>query len=260
MSVIVGRDAAASTQARGEVRLGRASRPTGARSSTRDDIDLIDICSPGDSHAEIAIAALDAGKHVLCEKPLANTVEEAERMAEAAERAAERGVRSMVGFTYRRVPGARVRARARAAGRIGEVRQVARELPAGLARRRERPDDLAARQGAGRLRLARRHRRARHRRSSSSSPGRRSTGLWHAAHLRHRAPAARRERRPVSGTASEPSAARSRSTTRPGSPGARRGGAIGELRGDPVRAPGARTPSGSRSAARGVRSSSTSRR
>ena len=46
----------------------------------RDDIDLIDICTPGDSHAEIAIAALAAGKHVLCEKPLANTVAEAEAM------------------------------------------------------------------------------------------------------------------------------------------------------------------------------------
>ena len=70
----------------------------------RDDIDIVDIVTPGDSHAEIAIAALDAGKHVLCEKPLANTVAEAEAMADAAARAAARGVRSMVGFTYRRVP------------------------------------------------------------------------------------------------------------------------------------------------------------
>ena len=70
----------------------------------RDDIDIVDIVTPGDSHAEIAIAALEAGKHVLVEKPLANTVEEAEAMADAAARAAERGIRSMVGFTYRRVP------------------------------------------------------------------------------------------------------------------------------------------------------------
>ncbi len=53
---------------------------------TRDDIDVIDICTPGNTHAEIAIAALEAGKHVLCEKPLANTVAEAEAMAAAADR------------------------------------------------------------------------------------------------------------------------------------------------------------------------------
>jgi predicted dehydrogenase len=59
----------------------------------RDDIDVIDIVTPGDTHAEIAIAALEAGKHVLCEKPLANTVAEAEAMADAAARAAGRGIR-----------------------------------------------------------------------------------------------------------------------------------------------------------------------
>src|SRR6185436_7424535 len=42
----------------------------------RDDIDLIDVCTPGDTHAEITLAALAAGKHVLCEKPLANSVAE----------------------------------------------------------------------------------------------------------------------------------------------------------------------------------------
>jgi len=70
----------------------------------RDDVRIVDICTPGDSHAEIAVAALEAGKHVLCEKPLATTVAEAEAMADAARRARARGVRSMVGFTYRRVP------------------------------------------------------------------------------------------------------------------------------------------------------------
>jgi predicted dehydrogenase len=90
----------------------------------RDDIDVIDIVTPGDSHAEIAIAALNAGKHVLCEKPLANTVEEAEAMAAAAARAAERGVFAMVGFTYRRVPAATLARDLVAAGRIGDIRQV----------------------------------------------------------------------------------------------------------------------------------------
>jgi predicted dehydrogenase len=64
----------------------------------RDDIGLVDICTPGDSHAEIAIAALDAGKHVLCEKPLATGVAEGEAMVAAAERAAPGGVKAMVAF------------------------------------------------------------------------------------------------------------------------------------------------------------------
>jgi predicted dehydrogenase len=94
---------------------------------TRDDIDLVDICTPGDTHAEIAIAALEAGKHVLCEKPLANTVAEAERMAEAAARAADKGIRSMVAFNYRRVPALALARRFVAEGRIGDLRHVRAE-------------------------------------------------------------------------------------------------------------------------------------
>jgi predicted dehydrogenase len=90
----------------------------------RDDVALVDICTPGDSHAEIAIAALDAGKHVLCEKPLANTVADAEAMADAAGTAAARGVRSMVGFTYRRVPAIALARRLVEQGRVGEIRHV----------------------------------------------------------------------------------------------------------------------------------------
>ena len=91
---------------------------------TRDDIGLIDICTPGDTHAEIAVAALEAGKHVLCEKPLANSVAEAEKMVAAADLAAERGVRAMVGFTYRRVPAIALARQLVEQGRIGEVRHV----------------------------------------------------------------------------------------------------------------------------------------
>lgn len=90
----------------------------------RDDIDIVDIVTPGDSHAEIAIAALEAGKHVLCEKPLANTVEEAEAMAAAAEKAFARGVVAMVGFTYRRVPAVGLARQLVAEGRLGKVQQV----------------------------------------------------------------------------------------------------------------------------------------
>ncbi len=90
----------------------------------RDDIDLVDICTPGDSHAEIAVAALRAGKHVLCEKPLANSVAEAVRMADAAAAAQPGGVRAMCGFTYRRVPAVALMARWVESGRIGRLRHV----------------------------------------------------------------------------------------------------------------------------------------
>ena len=89
-----------------------------------DDIDVVDICTPGDSHCEIALAALAAGKHVLCEKPLANTVEEAREMVAAAEAARAGGARSMCGFNYRRVPAVAFARALVAAGRIGTVRHV----------------------------------------------------------------------------------------------------------------------------------------
>ena len=123
MSVVVGRNPSAVAAA--AQKWGWAEAETDWRDViTRDDIDVVDIVTPGDTHAEIAIAALEAGKHVLCEKPLANSVAEAEAMTNAAARAAERGVRSMVGFTYRRVPAATFARDLVAAGRIGEIRQV----------------------------------------------------------------------------------------------------------------------------------------
>ena len=67
----------------------------------RKDIDLIDIASPNDTHAEIAIAAASAGKMVMCEKPLARSASEAERMVSAVESA---GVPNAVWYNYRRVP------------------------------------------------------------------------------------------------------------------------------------------------------------
>ncbi|MFF3323608.1 Gfo/Idh/MocA family protein [Streptomyces sp. NPDC002889] len=91
---------------------------------TRDDVQLVDICTPGDSHAEIAIAALEAGKHVLCEKPLANSVDEAEAMVAVAEQARGRGQLAMVGFNYRRVPAIAYARALIAEGRLGELRHV----------------------------------------------------------------------------------------------------------------------------------------
>jgi predicted dehydrogenase len=90
----------------------------------RDDVQIVDICTPGDSHKDIALAALAAGKHVLCEKPLANTVAEAEEMAQAAAAAAVNGQRSMVAFNYRRVPALAVARQMIAQGRLGKIRHV----------------------------------------------------------------------------------------------------------------------------------------
>src|SRR3712207_4902874 len=123
LTVLAGRDAAAASAAAD--RLGWAGIETDWRAVVeRDDVDLIDICTPGDTHAEIAIAALAAGKHVLCEKPLANSVAEAEAMAAAAEAAAASGARAMVGFTYRRVPAVSPARQLVADRRIGTVRHV----------------------------------------------------------------------------------------------------------------------------------------
>ncbi|WP_104167297.1 Gfo/Idh/MocA family protein [Arthrobacter sp. SX1312] len=123
LAVLAGRDATAVKAAADT--MGWQDTETDWRSLVeRDDVDLIDICTPGDTHAEIAIAALEAGKHVLCEKPLANSVQEAERMAVAARDAAEKGVFAMCGFSYRRTPALTLARRLVEQGRLGTVRHV----------------------------------------------------------------------------------------------------------------------------------------
>jgi len=120
LAAICGRDKSA-TEAAAE-RLGWAAAETDWRALiARDDVQLIDIAAPGDLHAPIAIAALSAGKHVLCEKPLANTLAEAQAMKAAAD-AAARGARAMVGFNYRRVPALALARRLVEQGRIGPLR------------------------------------------------------------------------------------------------------------------------------------------
>jgi len=123
LAAICGRDQAAVAAAAD--RLGWAAWETDSkRLVARDDVDLVDVSTPNASHAEIAIAALEAGKHVLCEKPLATTVEEARAMAQAAERAAARGVKAMVGFNFRRLPAVALARQLVAQGRLGTVRHV----------------------------------------------------------------------------------------------------------------------------------------
>ena len=82
----------------------------------RDDIDLIDVGSPNNTHRDIVLAAAEAGKMVLCEKPLSMTVAEGEEMCEAVEKA---GVANMVWFNYRRVPAITLAKQLVDEGRIG---------------------------------------------------------------------------------------------------------------------------------------------
>jgi len=85
----------------------------------RPDVDVVDICTPGDLHAPIAIAAAKAGKVVFCEKPLANSVKDADRMLAAATKA---GVLHMLCHNYRRVPAVMLAKQFIAEGRLGEIR------------------------------------------------------------------------------------------------------------------------------------------
>jgi len=84
----------------------------------RKDIDIIDICTPGDSHMPIAIAAAQAKKHILCEKPLANTLADAEQMWKAAAKA---GVMHMLCHNYRRCPAVALAKQLIDAGKIGKI-------------------------------------------------------------------------------------------------------------------------------------------
>jgi myo-inositol 2-dehydrogenase/D-chiro-inositol 1-dehydrogenase len=84
----------------------------------RPDIDLIDIASPNDTHAEIAIAAAKAGKMVLCEKPLGRNLAEAEKMVSAVESA---GVPNMVWYNYRRVPAVTLAKQIVSEGTLGRI-------------------------------------------------------------------------------------------------------------------------------------------
>jgi predicted dehydrogenase len=123
LTVLCGRDASAVASA--AHRFGWRESATDWREVvSRDDIDVVDVSSPGDTHRDIALAALAAGKHVLCEKPLANTLVEAEEMTAAAEAAAQRGVLSMVGFNYRRTPALALARELVSQGRLGEIRHV----------------------------------------------------------------------------------------------------------------------------------------
>lgn len=121
MQVLVGRDAEAVEEA--ARRYGWAEAATDWRAVVeRDDIDIVDVCTPGHLHAEVALAALAAGKHVIVEKPLTNTVSESEALVDAARQ--EGAGRTMLAHNYRRVPALALARSLVAEGRIGQVREV----------------------------------------------------------------------------------------------------------------------------------------
>jgi len=88
----------------------------------RKDIDAIDICTPNNTHKEIALAAAKAGKMILCEKPLSMNTAEGEEMCRAVEAAAGgKGVANMVWYNYRRVPAVTLAKQLIDQGRLGKI-------------------------------------------------------------------------------------------------------------------------------------------
>lgn len=84
----------------------------------REDIDAVDICTPNDSHFEIALACAAAGKMILCEKPLARTLEEGQQMVDAIQKA---GVKTTVWYNYRRIPAVTLAKNIIDSGKLGKI-------------------------------------------------------------------------------------------------------------------------------------------
>ena len=120
LRVISGRDREKVSRAAG--RYGFAEWTTDWRELVaRPDVDIVDICTPPGTHAEIAIAAARAGKAVICEKPLAVTLRQAVEARDAAESV---GVLNAVGFNYRRLPAVSLMKRMIGEGAVGRIRLV----------------------------------------------------------------------------------------------------------------------------------------
>ena len=99
---------------------------------TNPEIGLVDVTTPNNAHAEIAIAALKAGKHVACEKPLAATLDEARQMRDAAAKAPNS--KTTVWYVYRRTPAVALAYELARAGKLGAHLSHSRLLPSGLGR------------------------------------------------------------------------------------------------------------------------------
>ena len=123
MRCVAGRDAAA-THEFGRRWGWRASTVEWKSALDDQETTLVDVATPNDSHAEISLAALAAGKHVACEKPLARTLKEARAMRDAAAKAAKRGLQTFVWFNYRRAPAVALAHRLVREGRLGRIFHV----------------------------------------------------------------------------------------------------------------------------------------
>ncbi len=88
------------------------------------DVDLVDVCTPNNMHAPIAIAALEAGKHVACEKPIAATLEVARQMRDAAAKAKRKGAKTFVWFSYRGCPALALARQICLSGKLGRIYHV----------------------------------------------------------------------------------------------------------------------------------------
>ena len=118
MAAIAGRDEAGVREAAST--LGWESYETDYRRLIdREDVELVDVVTPGNTHHEIVLAALEAGKHVICEKPLANTLVEAAEMLAAAR---STGTVNTVCFNYRRAPAVQLAKKLVEDGRLGQIR------------------------------------------------------------------------------------------------------------------------------------------
>lgn len=117
MKVICGKDPAGTKAAAEQFGWEEASTDWKAVVA-RPDIDVVDISSSGNMHAAMAIAAAKAGKHIICEKPLANSLKEADKMLAAVKAA---GVKHMCGFTYRFNPAIQTIKQLISTGKLGHI-------------------------------------------------------------------------------------------------------------------------------------------
>lgn len=120
MHTVVGRDAAA-LSAFGRRWGWKQTSTDWKRSVTDPDIGFVDVAPPNNMHLEMSLAALEAGKHVACEKPLAPTLNESRQMRDAARKAAGK---TFVWYTYRRVPAVTLAHQLVQSGKIGRVYHV----------------------------------------------------------------------------------------------------------------------------------------